>query len=483
MMKCLLCTDDVQDDQVELKCHSCQHVLHYLCGMGYADPVRAFKTSVGKQQYKCPVCVVASSYDFIHLVLKKHEQLAKPAVPAATEEAEDTVEESEEPPPPPPPDVETNITQQQTVGERVEPVVELTTPQLQQTGNIHANLSHLSSVSRVSRMSVSPITNGQPRQRTSTVGSNGSFRTVLSHHEFRRVKRCKGMLYGLRNIPATVDSMILLDSNGRDIMADKIDNNSGKLCVREIGGLCGPATTEALKQCKPRYPKIKRVFLGLGTNDELHRQEHRRESSVYMKELDTELRKVFPKAEIHFLLPFSGIKGLGNGYVDSLAAAIRDAGVRWKIHRPPAMKGKLMKPKFVHLTQDGRQIFTKWLKRECGYESPPSASDLPSSVLPSSHPSSLPSSLPSSVPGGPPITNSQGHGSAGAIWGQASGGISRCPSHGAGQCMPGVGNRMESSEATPTHIDRLIRERLFHLVMAPQSFARPPNFGARWDGY
>ena len=149
MMKCLLCTDDVQDDQVELKCRSCQHVLHYLCGMGYADPVRAFKTSVGKQQYKCPVCVVASSYDFLHLVLKKHEQLAKPAVPAATEEteAEVTVEESEEPPPPPP-GVETNITQQQTVGERVAPAVELTTPQQQQIGNHHANLSYLSSVSR-----------------------------------------------------------------------------------------------------------------------------------------------------------------------------------------------------------------------------------------------------------------------------------------------------------------------------------------------
>merc|ERR1712055_539551 len=101
-----------------IKCRYCQHLLHYQCGMGYEDPVRAFKISVGKQKYKCPICVVASSYDFLHLVLNKHEQLAKPAVPAATEEAEDTVGESEEPPPPPP-DVETNITQQQTVGERV----------------------------------------------------------------------------------------------------------------------------------------------------------------------------------------------------------------------------------------------------------------------------------------------------------------------------------------------------------------------------
>ena len=270
--------------------------------MGYEDPVRAFKISVGKQQYKRPICVVASSYDFLHLVLNKHEQLAKPAVPAATEEAEDTVEESVEPPPP------THPPQQQTVGEGVVPAVEPTTPQQQQqTGNLHADLSHLSSVSRMTRRSISPITNGQ-RPRTSTVASNGSFRPVLSHHESRRVKRCKGMLYGLRNIPATVDSLILLDSNGRDIMADNIDNNSGKLVVREIGGLCVPATTEALKQCKPRYPKIKRVYMGLGTNDELHRQEHRGERSIYMKELDTELRKVFPKAEIHFLLPFSSIK-------------------------------------------------------------------------------------------------------------------------------------------------------------------------------
>ena len=50
--------------------------------MGYDDPVKAFKVSLGKQQYKCPICIVGSTYDAIHLALKALEMLSKPVAPA-----------------------------------------------------------------------------------------------------------------------------------------------------------------------------------------------------------------------------------------------------------------------------------------------------------------------------------------------------------------------------------------------------------------
>ena len=140
------------------------------------------------------------------------------------------------------------------------------------------------------------------------------------------------MLFGLKNIPNTVDTLMILDSNGRDIKAEHIDATATKLCFRQIGGLCCAATTQALKQCRPRYPRIKSLYLGLGTNDHLHSHEHPGDRVEYIQNLDREARIVFPKADINFILPFSAIKGLGADYVTNLAASIKAAGVRWKIH-------------------------------------------------------------------------------------------------------------------------------------------------------
>ena len=460
-MKCLLCADDVEGNaELHLQCCSCENPLHYQCGMGYEDPVKAFKTSTGKQQYKCPICIVGSSYNFIHLALKKHEQLATTTVPAAADGDKTTVPAGDNNSTVPTESDETGV-----VDDSAAP-----NPHHVTHDNEHDNvdsestLSHISHVDDLNRS----ITLGQ-RPRSSTGGSGVSFRPVLSDHELRRVKRCKGMLYGLKNIPTSVDSLMLLDSNGRDIKAENIDGTGSKLCLRQIGGLCCAATTQALKECKQRYPRIKALYLGLGTNDHLHRLEHPGLRTDYIKRLDHEVRIVFPKADIHFLLPFSAIKSLGSDYVKALAASIKDAGVRWKVHKSPAMEGKLVAPKFIHLTVEGRSRFTKWLKKECGFKSSPGASVLPSSVLP---PTSSGSSIPPTPPVGLPFTVSQVH--AGVEL--ASGGISRCPPLGAGQCLHGVGNRMESSESTPLHIDRLIKERLFQLVMAPQPFTRHHNY-------
>ena len=77
-----LCSDAVGDAvELHLRCSDCDQVLHYRCGMGYDDPVKAFKVSLGKQQqYKCPVCIVGSTYKLIHMALRIHEQRTQAAL-------------------------------------------------------------------------------------------------------------------------------------------------------------------------------------------------------------------------------------------------------------------------------------------------------------------------------------------------------------------------------------------------------------------
>ena len=74
-MDCFLCAGDLQEEQ--LKCSLCSHQLHYACGMGVEVPAEEFRISPGKKQYICPICIAASSYNRIHLVLARHEALSK----------------------------------------------------------------------------------------------------------------------------------------------------------------------------------------------------------------------------------------------------------------------------------------------------------------------------------------------------------------------------------------------------------------------
>ena len=128
-----------------------------------------------------------------------------------------------------------------------------------------ADKSHLSNISHVSdapgpytegiagsqdptASSSPPIHPVQQRSRVNTVSSaGGGFRDVVSQSELRRKKRCKGMLYGLKHMNNSVDTLLVLDSNGRSIKSEDIDGEGDKVCLRQIGGLCVSATTSALK--------------------------------------------------------------------------------------------------------------------------------------------------------------------------------------------------------------------------------------------
>ena len=463
MMNCLICSGDVTTGlEFHLRCSSCDGVLHYRCGMGYDDPVQAFRRSLGKQQYKCPICIVGSSYATIHKALAAHEKLATVDSEAVVADGEALVDAANGDA------LEVSQVNGDGHSDRGSHVVS-------EVESVGAGLHDISNISQHSAIPGSqPRGSPRPRPRTSTVSteSEPSFRNVVSSSELRRVKKCKGMLYSLKNTPSTVETVILLDSNGRDINSEIIDGGRGKICLRSIGGLCCAATTRALKECKIRYPKIKDIYLGLGTNDHLHRREHPGERTAYIKELNCEVRKVFPFALVHFILPFSAIRELADGYITSLAASIKDAGVRWRVHSSPGMKGKLVAPAFIHLTPQGREVFTKWLQKTCA---PPASRTAVSDQDPpgSSHPT-----RPTEVPVEAHRVRSEAPVRTYTRVGPPS--VNEFRVHeGDNYRRPNYRTPREEGESRASDIDSMIRDRLFELVMAPG--LRRSNYRSRWD--
>ena len=223
-----------------------------------------------------------------------------------------------------------------------------------------------------------------------------------SESEDRRIRRARGMLFGLRHTPATVSTLIIVDSNGRGIQGKDIDGSGDNVCFRSIGGLCIPALTAALHtyhgKVKRTMDNIKTLSFALGTNDELHKREHKDDMATYVKGLDVIARKVFPFAKISFSLPFSSIRGLGINYVDGLRNSIKEADVGWIIHRTPSMQNKLVGHQQIHLNQSGRWAYIKWLQKlfgSCqpiaGEESKPQAHQHQQPIARDSHSNTSPS--------------------------------------------------------------------------------------------
>lgn len=317
-----------------LDCDSCDRRFHFGCGTGLSNVgERTITTYLSECVFRCPLCVIGERNNLIPTVINinqlfntnKLQELQK-ELSAAKEPVDDSAKE------PVGDDIVENV---KTDGES-----EIKEPPPKE---LPANVT-------------------PPKERVPEKPRNSDgFTQKVSRSELTRIKRCKGVLYGL-NVYTTADTVLILDSNGRGIRGDQIDQNN-RVVVKAIGGLCVSATTTALKECKARYPNIRKVAYGLGTNDRLHAHQHPGNKETYLKELDTATKVVFPNASIHFILPFSAISGLCKKFVDDLSDAINSSGVGWKRHRPPSMQDKLMPPNRIHLTPSGKEGHIEWLKK------------------------------------------------------------------------------------------------------------------------
>ena len=433
---CTFCSLEVEDG---LRCDRCQKLYHFKCGTGLSnvseDSVSKFLTDC---IFSCPLCQVGTSNTLIHAALtanqlfneEKHTTDFK-----LSKSFENQVTDTHNN------DAESSICEEDK--------------SLADGGTSTTPLTPL-------------IVPGQPPTRTRVDTENSSvasFRDVVSESEMRRVKRCKGMLYGLKHMSVNVETLLVLDSNGRSIKAEDIDGE--RVCLRQIGGLCVAATTCALNQCKLKYPKIKIVAYGLGTNDHLHAKEHPGERTEFIKDLDQATKKVFPNAKVNFILPFTAIDKLGSEYVQGLAASISTAGVGWKIHQTPSMRGKLTAPRKIHLTPAGRVIFTLWLRKIFA----PHKSAVTSTAVNTN--------LPSVPHSESKIVDSQ-HVST---YASAAAKVCGREPNTADLTRVSHPSLLETGEYRYNSVDLLLRDRLYELVMGSHSSLRQSSNRPRWAEY
>lgn len=396
---CTICLQVAHD---ELQCYRCKSSLHYICCMGF-DPPEELKTSEDKSKFLCATCLVGSDLELLHRALDTHSKSRGSAHLSPTQgdnrhNHQDELSVSHLSP-------IQGVNRHNHLDESSDTTIHPGQPVHPGEGGVTPPHVHEGSQGDAHTSQPSAQTSSSDHIASATPSpDDADFRHVVSDHERRRIKRCKGMIYGLKHVSRTVDTLLILDSNGRSISSEDIDGNGEAVCVKQIGGLCVSATASALKECKVRYPNIKLVGVGLGTNDHLHAREHPGEKADYFKNLDKEMKKVFPNAKVSFILPFASIDGLGVDYVHSIARAIITAGVKWKIHQTPSMKGKLVSPRSIHLNPVGRVSFTLWLRKVFApNRSSPSSTPVTSQSAsghtpgPSRGPSLIPSSAPSSA--------------------------------------------------------------------------------------
>ena len=318
---CLLCETICIE---ELVCSHCEHNIHYVCGIGYNDPVKAFKVSLSKDKYVCPICIVGAKYKLIHLALDSHQlQTAKQVAQAATAangviERDDNPNDTVAPPPPPPPP----IAHDETVVEAGENL-----------GNDENGMG------------------------------NVPFRyDDLPDEEKKRTKRFGWTLSSLRKIPKKVTCFVIGDSNMKKVDPKYIDP-SGTVCVKGTGGLCLVSLLHGLTYCKSVFPHVKHVMYAVGTNDELHHAQHDvTQGRSYLKALEVETKRVFPRSKLHFIVPPNGLENVSAEKIEDLRKEVISAKVANRVHRPPNMRGKLDDDK-VHFNPAGVKLYSEFLKR------------------------------------------------------------------------------------------------------------------------
>lgn len=185
----------------------------------------------------------------------------------------------------------------------------------------------------------------------------------LSQKDRSRTINFGKTLRTLGRMPKNIDSLMLLDSNGRKLCVNEIDP-TGHTDIRSTGGLCLPATVHGLKYYKRKHTNIKHVYYGIGTNDALHQEEHAPNERInYVKLLHKENQRIFPNAKLTFLLPPAGVNKVDIGYINSLASDIKEANVPIRQLRTPNMRGKVQLPNKVHYNDAGVRSVTDWIQK------------------------------------------------------------------------------------------------------------------------
>lgn len=184
----------------------------------------------------------------------------------------------------------------------------------------------------------------------------------LHEDDLDKSKKLTNILHTLRNLPGHPSVLFIGDSTLTKVDGKDVDPDSDTCRVRSVGGLCINATAFALTNHKLVHRKFKRVAFILGINDCIHAHQHCIEDRTkHLKVLYREASRIFPKAQVSFVPPFQGLKGVSKSFIDELAGDVAYACPKMELLIPPAMSRRKIGRSGIHLTKIGRSEFLGFL--------------------------------------------------------------------------------------------------------------------------
>ena len=324
--ECTICGEEGTAEQ-ELQCTQCTGLVHFLCALGVPINNPKNRTLLSKGQYRCPVCVVSTNNRLVIKVVSANQ-----------------------------------VHLSQDVGQRFTP------ERLHNQADVVAD--------ELEEEVVDP-THAHERGRDTphTVAD-------LKPEDLARAGKPKYILSRLRNLPDHTNTVVIGDSNTHGIDGKQVDPTKHSVAVRSSGGLCIPAFVHALKAHADPCYRIKRLYLSLGTNDSLHEGDHCSEDwPHHIKALQVECLRVFPKARLHFILPFKGITGVSITFIKDLEKLLKELCPKFKRHHPPSMYKKVVAGG-VHINRDGKASYLSFLQRQLLGNKPAQKPDMPNVKTP-----------------------------------------------------------------------------------------------------
>ena len=168
------------------------------------------------------------------------------------------------------------------------------------------------------------------------------------------------ILNAFKNLPANRTTILIGASNYHCIKGE-LDPIKKNTVVRSISGLCTVGAANALRQYEHTYPRIKKLVWSLGVNDQLHENEHcPGDWDKHFSFLISETKRIFCNAQIHFIVPFSGLPRVPPKYSAKIWKLLQTKFPEIKRHNAPSMEGKVQRDG-IHINDEGAKSLRRFL--------------------------------------------------------------------------------------------------------------------------
>ena len=169
------------------------------------------------------------------------------------------------------------------------------------------------------------------------------------------------ILNSLQNVPSYRSTAMIGASNFHYINQGEIDPTNKSVAIRSVSGLCVVSAAHALKKFRFQYHKFRKIVWCLGINDYMHQDIHCPDDwATHLSDLIRETGRIFPQAAIHFILPFSGLPGVPQPFIQEMEKTLKAVGPNVKRHHTPSMSG-MVRGDGIHLTSSGAQRLRAFL--------------------------------------------------------------------------------------------------------------------------